>query len=109
MKKIKPTELKEGDFIRTKKIFDFGNSRLGLKYIIAQVKEIKINVPVSESLTGAYEEKKTIKIDAYTLLGDKISTGGIIDAKKGIYLMNKKERVEFVKKAILMNLEDKNE
>ncbi len=103
MKPIKPTELKEGDWIRTEDLYDFMDKKgsISLRYSIAKVKKIEVKNVKKE---GVYIEEKTIYIDSYAIKRDEISKG-VLDTNQKLYLLNKKERGEIMKRLILMNLE----
>ncbi len=98
MKLIKSKELKEGNWFRTKPIYNSinKNNKIVGTYWVCYVKEVKGN---------------DIHIDTWTIKEnelDGIVRGGMFKVGKGLYLLNKKERMEFNKRLILLSLEEKN-
>lgn len=95
MKLIKPNKLKEGDWFRTQPIYNSLNKKneiMGI-YSLCYVEKIK---------------GKDIYIKNWVITGNKIVKGAIFSAKEEIYLLNKKELMEFNKRLILLSLEEKN-
>lgn len=94
MKLIKPNKLKEGDWFRTKPIYDSPNKKneiIGI-YCLCYVEKVK---------------GRDIHIKVWNIKGDKIFEGAIFKAGKELYLLNKKELMVFNKRLILLSLEDK--
>jgi len=94
MKRITSTELKEGDWIRTKPIYNSvnkNNELVGI-YFLCYVKEIK---------------GKRVYIKTWTITEDtedKITKGGMFSKGEQVYLLDKGELMNLKKEIILENL-----
>ena len=107
MKLIKSIELKKGDWFRTQEILGSLNEKneiIGTSWV-SYVKKVKKRREKNKAKVVGND----IYITSWTIVGDEITKGGEFKKGSELFLLNKKERMEFNRRLILLSLEDKNE